>query len=98
MEAVAIQKHEEHKEKIKQVYNEVAKVVVGQEYMVNRLMIGLFTNGHIFWKVFRTCKNPYGEHTCTGSAPGFSTHTIHARPASSRSGGNNDIQSDGRKV
>ncbi|HMG91894.1 MAG TPA: MoxR family ATPase [Chryseolinea sp.] len=47
MEAVAIQKHEEHKEKIKQVYAEVAKVVVGQEYMVNRLMIGLFTNGHI---------------------------------------------------
>ena len=36
MEAVAIQKHEEHKEKIRQVYKEVAKVVVGQEYMVNR--------------------------------------------------------------
>lgn len=34
-------------EKIKQVYQEVAKVVVGQEYMVNRLLIGLFTNGHI---------------------------------------------------
>jgi MoxR-like ATPase len=26
---------------------EVGKVVVGQQYMVNRLMIGLFTNGHI---------------------------------------------------
>lgn len=37
----------EHQEKIKQVYNEVAKVVVGQEYMVNRLLVGLFTNGHI---------------------------------------------------
>lgn len=36
-----------HQEKIRKVYNEVAKVVVGQEYMVNRLMIGLFTNGHI---------------------------------------------------
>jgi MoxR-like ATPase len=33
--------------KIKQVYSEVAKVVVGQEYMVNRLLVGLFTNGHI---------------------------------------------------
>lgn len=39
--------HEEHKAKIKQVLNEVGKVVVGQEYMVNRLLIGLFTNGHI---------------------------------------------------
>jgi MoxR-like ATPase len=37
----------EHQEKIKQVYSEVAKVVVGQEYMVNRLLVGLFTNGHI---------------------------------------------------
>ncbi|MCS6975174.1 MAG: MoxR family ATPase [Cyclobacteriaceae bacterium] len=34
-------------EKIKQVIAEVGKVVVGQEYMVNRLLIGLFTNGHI---------------------------------------------------
>lgn len=37
----------EHQEKIKKVYDEVGKVVVGQSYMVNRLMIGLFTHGHI---------------------------------------------------
>lgn len=36
-----------HQEKIKQIYTEVKKVVVGQEYMINRLMIGLFTQGHI---------------------------------------------------
>ena len=47
MEALAIEKHEEHKEKVRQVYAEMAKVVVGQEYMVNRLLIGLFTNGHV---------------------------------------------------
>ncbi len=33
--------------KIKEVYAEVNKVVVGQQYMINRLLIGLFTNGHI---------------------------------------------------
>ncbi|MFZ5973606.1 MAG: AAA family ATPase [Bacteroidota bacterium] len=38
---------QEHQRKIKQVFAEVGKVVVGQEYMVNRLMVGLFTNGHI---------------------------------------------------
>lgn len=38
---------QEHAQKVKQVYAEVAKVVVGQEYMVNRLLVGLFTNGHI---------------------------------------------------
>ncbi|WP_066508408.1 MoxR family ATPase [Rufibacter sp. DG15C] len=37
----------EHQLKIKQVFREVGKVVVGQQYMVNRLLIGLFTNGHI---------------------------------------------------
>jgi MoxR-like ATPase len=47
MEALTVEKHEEHKEKVKQVYAEMAKVVVGQEYMVNRLLIGLFTNGHV---------------------------------------------------
>jgi MoxR-like ATPase len=47
MEAVAADKHQEHKEKIRQVISEVGKVVVGQEYMVNRLLVGLFTNGHI---------------------------------------------------
>ncbi len=47
MEVVAAEKHEIHREKIKQVFGEVGRVVVGQEYMVNRLLIGLFTNGHI---------------------------------------------------
>ena len=37
----------DHQEKIKQVFGEVSKVVVGQDYMVNRLMLGLFTQGHI---------------------------------------------------
>ncbi|MCA6515509.1 MAG: AAA family ATPase, partial [Chitinophagaceae bacterium] len=39
--------HQAHQVKIKQVFEEVAKVVVGQSYMVNRLLVGLFTNGHV---------------------------------------------------
>jgi MoxR-like ATPase len=34
-------------EKVKLVFDEVGKIVVGQHYMINRLLIGLFTNGHI---------------------------------------------------
>lgn len=34
-------------QKVQDVIKEVTKVVVGQDYMVNRLLIGLFTNGHI---------------------------------------------------
>ncbi len=36
-----------HQEKIAEVIQEVKKVVVGQDRMVTRLLIGLFTNGHI---------------------------------------------------
>jgi MoxR-like ATPase len=36
-----------HQDKIAAVIQEVRKVVVGQDKMVNRLLIGLFTNGHI---------------------------------------------------
>jgi MoxR-like ATPase len=45
--AEATELQQEHQQKIKHVFSEVAKVVVGQEYMVNRLLVGLFTNGHI---------------------------------------------------
>jgi MoxR-like ATPase len=47
MDTVLVEKHQAHKERIREVISEVGKVVVGQEYMVNRLLIGLFTNGHI---------------------------------------------------
>lgn len=36
-----------YQNKIQQVFSEVQKVVVGQDYMINRLLIGLFTQGHI---------------------------------------------------
>ncbi|MTI20113.1 MoxR family ATPase [Fulvivirga sp. RKSG066] len=42
-----VDKKKEHQEKIKQVFSEVSKVVVGQQAMVNRLLIGLFTQSHI---------------------------------------------------
>jgi MoxR-like ATPase len=47
MDTSIADKHHEHRHKIKEVFHEVGKVVVGQEYMVNRLLAGLFTNGHI---------------------------------------------------
>ncbi|MCU0357208.1 MAG: AAA family ATPase [Cyclobacteriaceae bacterium] len=47
MEGVLAEKQQQHQQTISKVITEVGKVVVGQEYMVNRLLIGLFTNGHI---------------------------------------------------
>jgi MoxR-like ATPase len=38
---------QEYQKKIKEVVAETGKVVVGQQYMINRLLVGLFTGGHI---------------------------------------------------
>jgi len=47
MEQGNIDIRKEHQQKVNSVISEVGKVVVGQEYMINRLLIGLFTQGHI---------------------------------------------------
>ncbi len=47
MEITDIDRIKLHQFKIKQVLAEVGKVVVGRDYLVNRLLIGLFTGGHI---------------------------------------------------
>ena len=46
-ETVSSELKQEHQKKIKRVFDEVEKVVVGQDYMINRLLIGLFTQGHV---------------------------------------------------
>ncbi len=33
--------------KVREIQQEISKVVIGQEYMIRRLLIGLFTNGHV---------------------------------------------------
>ena len=44
---ISEQEKDVHREKIKQIFEEVGKVVVGQHHMLSRLLIGLFSNGHI---------------------------------------------------
>ncbi|MEQ9169167.1 MAG: AAA family ATPase, partial [Fulvivirga sp.] len=46
-ESVSVEKKKDHQEKIQQVFKEMGKVVVGQEALINRLLIGLFTQSHI---------------------------------------------------
>jgi hypothetical protein len=99
MEAVSADKHQLHKEKIKQVFGEVAKVVVGQEYMVNRLLIGLFTNGHILLEgVPGLGEDPYRKYPGPCAAPGFSAHSIYTRFVTCRFSRYDDLQSEGWKV
>lgn len=41
------QKVIEKTEFIQSIFNEIGKVIVGQEYMIQRLLIGLFADGHV---------------------------------------------------
>jgi len=43
----ALESKLERQQRINLVYDEMSKVVVGQRYMINRLLIGLLTHGHI---------------------------------------------------
>jgi MoxR-like ATPase len=48
MEQISVQEQrKELQKKISDVLDEVGKVIVGQEHMINRLLIGLFTQGHV---------------------------------------------------
>jgi MoxR-like ATPase len=46
-ETVTNEQVREYQKKINEVLEETGKVVVGQRYMINRLLVGLFTGGHI---------------------------------------------------
>jgi MoxR-like ATPase len=46
-ESVSIEKKQYYQDKIQEVYSEMGKVVVGQHALINRLLIGLFTQSHI---------------------------------------------------
>lgn len=41
------QKVIEKTEFVQSIFTEIAKVIVGQEYMIQRLLIGLFADGHV---------------------------------------------------
>lgn len=47
MEISTPEQKEFRQQKIKDVFDEMGKAIVGQQYMINRLLIGMFTNGHI---------------------------------------------------
>ncbi|MBN1492843.1 MAG: MoxR family ATPase [Candidatus Omnitrophica bacterium] len=40
-------KIKEHYHKIDEVFNEISKILVGQKYLLERMMIGMLANGHI---------------------------------------------------
>ena len=91
-ESLTADKRKEHQEKIKQVFTEVGKVVVGQEAMINRLLTGLFTQSHILLEgvpgIAKTLDRKYAGQS---TALRFPAHSIYPGPASCRPDRHDDL-------
>src|SRR5438874_5893941 len=60
---------------------EIGTVVVGQRYLVDRLLIGLLANGHVLLEgVPGLAENPPGENPPAAGAANVPPHPVHPRP------------------
>jgi hypothetical protein len=77
----------------------IAHVIVGQEQLVDRLLVGLLANGHVLLEgvpgLAKTLVRPHARH---GGAGEVQSHPVHARFAARRHRRHADLQSAGRQI
>ena len=66
------------------IQQRIAQVVVGQEIVVERLLIALFTGGHILLEGSRAGQNAFGKHPCQQYRTTIQARPVHHRSASLR--------------
>ena len=72
---------------------EMGRVIVGQKYLVDRLIVGLLANGHVLLEGVPGLAKTLAVKTLAQCMRAeFKAHTIHARPAPRRRGRNLDLQ------
>jgi len=54
------------------------RVIVGQEQLVERLLVGLLANGHVLLEAARPGQDAFRPHARGGGAGEFPAHPIHA--------------------
>ena len=63
---------------------EIARIIVGQHYLVDRLLVGLLANGHVLLEgVPGLAKNTQHTHPCLSHGSGLQENTVHTRSATS---------------
>ena len=71
---------------------EMARVIVGQKYLVDRLIVGLLANGHVLLEGVPGLAKTLAVKTLAQCMRAEFKHTIHARPAPRRRSRNLDLQ------
>ncbi len=66
---------------------EMGKVIVGQSHLVDTLLIGLLSNGHILLEGVPPRQDAGHNHAGQGRGRRFRPRAVHPRPAARRSGG-----------
>ena len=74
-------KIEEESAFVGRLQEEVARVIVGQRYMVERLLIGLLSDGHVLMEGVPGLAKTLTVSTLAKVIEDFvPTHSVHARP------------------
>ena len=64
---------------IQEIVKEVRHTIVGQDYLINRLLIALLSNGHVLIEgVPGLAKTLAVRHTLCHTQHKFSTYSVHA--------------------
>ena len=78
---------------------EIGKVIVGQRYLVDRLLVGLLANGHVLLEgVPGPGQDAGGQDARAGHRRQLPAHPVHARPAARRPDRHADLQPARRRV
>ena len=90
---------QEHSAWIKPVRQEMARVIVGQKHLVDRLLIALLTNGHVLLEgVPGLAKTLSLKTLASAVALRIQAPAVHARHAARRHRRHHDLQSPGRGI
>lgn len=78
---------------IDKIHDEIGKIIVGQSHMLERLLIGLLSNGHILLEgVPGLAKNAFHKISRQHHQRKIQPHTIYARSVASGCYRHHDLQ------
>ena len=90
---------EEKSEFIRRLLNEFDKVIIGQKYMLERMLAAILSNGHILIEGVPGSGQDHGRNgTGKGDQCSFQPDSVYTRPAAGGPDGNADLPAVRRRI